>query len=211
MAWTYNNGNWTHTGNDSSSSSSSNRNSSSASSRNSSSGGSSAASKKLNSSPNLVPEYSDNNDSTKTKDNATKEIEINILEGTLTVTTPIPKLKSKSTIFLTGLGRNLTGLYYVSKVVQKITSSGYTQTLTLSKSGFGDSLKKGNVSTGLSDWWDATDPNTGRPKKIFSTVKYTESNDNLIKPFISKNPELKEFNAQAKVIKEFKKNSRRVL
>lgn len=167
MSYSYKNGSWSYVAGGENTNNNNNRE------EEVSNSGSSSSTSALNSSPTLVPEYSDNNDTTKTKDNADKQIEIQVIEGEIKITSPIPLLKAKTTVFLTGIGRNLTGLYYVSKVKHTINkTSGYTQSATVSKSGFGDSLKKGNVSTGLSDWWDSTD-STGRPKKLFSTIKYT--------------------------------------
>lgn len=90
------------------------------------------------------------NQTTETKDEATKEyieLEDNVLEGDLTVI-PNVSYRAKSTILLQYLGKNLTGLYHVDKVTHSFSSnSGYEQTLTVSKNGFGDSIKRGNTTT----------------------------------------------------------------
>lgn len=70
------------------------------------------------------------------------ELEYNILEGDAEVM-PDPTVKAKTTVKLKGLGSQLTGNYYVESVKHSISSQGYSQTLTLSREGFGDSIKKG--------------------------------------------------------------------
>ena len=70
----------------------------------------------------------------------------NVLEGTLDISEARPRLKAKQTIRLEGLGKALTGLYFVDKVTHVFSrGSGYTQSIQVSKDGFGDSIKKGPV------------------------------------------------------------------
>ena len=73
-----------------------------------------------------------------------KEIEYNTLEGEVGVvpTSDTVKIKVGNTVILKGVGNYLSGLYYVSGVNRVISADGYSQTLTLIKTGFGDSLKK---------------------------------------------------------------------
>ena len=71
------------------------------------------------------------------------ELEYNILEGEATIV-PNPSLKAKSTVRLQGLGNQLTGNYYVESVKHTFSANvGYEQSMTLSREGFGDSIKKG--------------------------------------------------------------------
>lgn len=71
------------------------------------------------------------------------ELEYNILEGEAVIE-PTPSLKAKSTVRLQGLGNQLTGNYYVESVKHSFSANaGYEQTMTLSREGFGDSIKKG--------------------------------------------------------------------
>ena len=110
--------------------------------------------------PQEIPKYNDEKKSTHTSkgdsrggsnhghrgaEKKYKEIEKTILSGDVKVD-PIPMIKATDTVRLTGLGRNLTGRYFVDKVVHTIDSNGYTQTLTVSREGFGENIKKGNVS-----------------------------------------------------------------
>lgn len=94
------------------------------------------------------PSDNDNRETTNTQEKAGKEyieVENNILEGTVLVD-PNPKYKAKTTIKLSGIGKQLTGLYFVDKVTHIFDSNGYSQELTVSREGFGDSIKKGQVS-----------------------------------------------------------------
>lgn len=70
------------------------------------------------------------------------EHEYNMIEGEATLN-PDPKLKAKKTLRINGVGSQLSGLYFVDKVVHSFSTSGYTQTATVSRDGFGDKLKKG--------------------------------------------------------------------
>ncbi len=121
--------------------------------------------------PPTIPKYDDNRETTETKKHSDKEFvdeEIDTLEGDITVETPLPKLKAKGTVKLTGLGKALTGLYYVEKVTNTFDTNGYTQSVGVSKTGFGDSLKPGNVNKpGV----DHVDSNANRPKPIESGTK----------------------------------------
>ena len=97
--------------------------------------------------PAPPPDKVDDNKTTKTKSKAEKEYkksEENILSGDANVI-PNPNYKAKNTMKLNGLGI-LTGLYYVNKVTHKFSKDGgYQQTLSLSRNGLGDTLKRGNV------------------------------------------------------------------
>lgn len=78
------------------------------------------------------------------------EIEFHTLVGELVVTasTKSLPLRAGQTIRLNGLGNYLSGLYFISAVKRTIDgSSGYTQTLTVIKTGFGKSLKNVTVTT----------------------------------------------------------------
>ena len=73
------------------------------------------------------------------------ETEFNTLVGELVVT-PSKKnirLKVNDTVEVLGVGNNLSGNYFVSAIKRTLSrDSGYSQTLTVLKNGFGDSLKK---------------------------------------------------------------------
>lgn len=95
-----------------------------------------------------------NKDTTNSANNANKdfiEIEQNVLEGELSVI-PNPKYKAKNTVKLRFLGKNLTGLYFVENVTHTFDSDGgYTQTMTVSRNGFGDTIKSGSANKATSN------------------------------------------------------------
>lgn len=77
------------------------------------------------------------------------EIEFNTLVGELglTSTEKSIRLKVNDTIKVEGVGKYLSGQYFISAIQRKITKDGgYTHTLTLIKNGFGNSLKKSQSS-----------------------------------------------------------------
>lgn len=73
------------------------------------------------------------------------EIEYNTLEGDVSLVPMYHNfdIKVNQTVQIYGLGNYLSGKYYVSGVKRHLDKdSGYSQELTLIKTGFGDSLKK---------------------------------------------------------------------
>lgn len=102
-----------------------------------------------NSGNNSSPTISNNSnkETTESSNTATSEfidIEDNVLVGDL-VTVPNPNYKAKATVLLQYLGKNLTGLYFVDQVVHTFSSDGYTQSMSVSRNGFGDTIKSGNA------------------------------------------------------------------
>ena len=92
-----------------------------------------------------------NKETTESTNNATSEfieIEDNVLVGDLDVI-PDPNYKAKSTVLLQYLGRNLTGLYFVDKVTHSFSNSGYLQTLSVSRNGFGATIKSGSANVSV--------------------------------------------------------------
>lgn len=78
-----------------------------------------------------------------------REIEYNTLTGELSV---IPcsdtiKIRVGNTVKVKGIGKYLSGLYFVTNIKRTISGDGYSQTLTLIKTGFGDSLKQAQSDT----------------------------------------------------------------
>lgn len=90
------------------------------------------------------------------------DIEFNTLTGDVEL---IPtknnlKITSGCTVNFRGLGKYLSGLYFVSEVKHKIDKdNGYSMTVTLLKNGFGDSLKSAysNISPASDSRSDAVD------------------------------------------------------
>ena len=136
-SYTYNpaTGEWTKSTTTSSSSSST---SSSDSSSSSSSGG-----------DNLTSSTSDSQSSTGSVEKQYNTIEINTLEGTLNfiVTEETIKLKAGDTVKINGIGKYLSGNYYVKDITRQISSNGYSHSATLIKTDFGNSLKLSTSTT----------------------------------------------------------------
>ena len=99
--------------------------------------------KKSGNEDNLTSNSSDKNDSTGDVEKKYNTIEINTLNGTLSfiVTEETIKLKAGDTVKLNGLGKYLSGNYYVKDITRQISSSGYSHSATLIKTDFGKSLK----------------------------------------------------------------------
>ena len=76
-------------------------------------------------------------------------IELNTLEGGLSfiVTEETIKLKAGDTVKLNGLGKFLSGNYFVRDVTRQISSNGYSHRATLIKTDFGSSLKTNTTVT----------------------------------------------------------------
>ena len=70
-------------------------------------------------------------------------IELNTLEGSLSfvATEETIQLKVGDTVKIEGIGKYLSGDYYVKELVRQISSNGYEHTATLIKTDFGKSLK----------------------------------------------------------------------
>ena len=77
------------------------------------------------------------------------EVEFNTLTGSCKIlpTKTSLKLKVGDTVTLQGIGKYLSGLYFISGITRTISDSGYEMTLQLIRNGFGDSLKKAKANT----------------------------------------------------------------
>lgn len=102
--------------------------------------------------------------STDSKTGAEKEyidIEFNTLTGELNLipTKDNMKIKTNTTLRLNGVGKYLSGLYFVSEIKRTLEAdSGYTLTVGVYKNGFGESLKSGAVAE--------PPANTSRPTEV---------------------------------------------
>lgn len=111
---------------------------------------SNSSSSSIPSSPSLPPSdgVPSSSKQTESKDKADKEFietEFNTLTGdlSLTSTEKSTRIVVNDTVKLEGLGKYLSGLYFVSSVKRTLSKdSGYTHSLSLIKNGFGSSLKK---------------------------------------------------------------------
>ncbi len=139
-------GNWSssssNSGSNNSTSNTGSSNNSGGSNNNTSSGNNSGGS---NSNGNLSSSNTDNKSATGSTEKKINYIEINTLIGTLNfiVTTQTIKLKAGDTVNLQGLGKYLSGKYYVKEVIRSISSNnGYEHSATVIKTDFGTKLKK---------------------------------------------------------------------
>ena len=113
------------------------------SSGNSSNNSSNNSSSSNSSGNNLTSSTSDSNSSAGSVEQKYNTIEINTLEGTLNfiVTKQTIKLKAGDTVKINGIGKHLSGSYYVKDITRQISSNGYSHSATLIKTDFGNSLK----------------------------------------------------------------------
>ena len=154
-------GKWTKNGGGSSSSKSNKSNKSgSKSSSNSKSG------------DNLTASSSSKNDSSGQVEKKYNYIEVNTLSGTLNfiVNEDTIKLKAGDTVKLNGLGKYLSGNYYVKDITRQISSSGYSHSATLIKTDVGSSLK---TSTKSKDKKKPVKKVTSSPSKSTAQRTYT--------------------------------------
>lgn len=117
----------------------------------SSSSSSSSSNKKPSGSSggNLTSSNSNQYSSTGSAEKKYNTIEYNILEGTLKfiATKETIKLQAGDTVDIQGIGKYLSGYYYVQDVTRNISKDGYSHTATLIKTDFGDSVKSSSTST----------------------------------------------------------------
>ena len=73
------------------------------------------------------------------------EHEYFILEGScdLIANSDTIKIKAGNTVNCLGLGKYLSGLYFVDELTRTIDNNGYSHSITVQKNGFGESLKGG--------------------------------------------------------------------
>lgn len=98
---------------------------------------------------NLTSSTSDTTSSTGSVEKQYNNIEINTLSGTLSfiVTEETIKLKAGDTVKINGIGKYLSGSYYVQDITRQIGSSGYSHSATLIRTDFGNSLKVSSSTT----------------------------------------------------------------
>lgn len=135
-----------------------------------------------------VPNTSTGKDTSSSVDSKTEadkefiETEFNTLVGDLSVTPSKRsiRLRVNNTVELKGFGNYLSGQYFVSGIKRTISrDSGYSQTLTVLKNGFGDSLKKSSSEktekVGREETVEKTAPviKVGDAVKIVGDATYT--------------------------------------
>ena len=120
---------------------------------------------------NLTSSNSNKNSGTGSVEKKYNNIQINTLSGELSyiVTEETIKLKAGDTVELQGLGKSLSGNYYVKEISRQISSNGYSHNATLIKTDFGESLKL--YSTSTKDTKEETSQSS--PKSDSSNRTYT--------------------------------------
>ena len=96
-----------------------------------------------NGNDNLTSSSTDKDSSAGETEKKYNTIEYNTLSGTLNFisTNKTIKLKAGDTVTIKGIGKYLSGKYYVQDVTRSISSSGYSHSATLIKTDMGTSLK----------------------------------------------------------------------
>lgn len=131
------------------------------------------------------------------------EIEFRTLVGQLRLI-PTPKtisLRVGQTIELGGIGSYLSGKYFISDIRRTVSNSGYTHTLTVIKTGFGDDIKTVTDDAPESGYDGGTTdrpPQTGNPPPSFNvgtkvkfkteeSKKYQYTNGVFVPLWVTKN------------------------
>lgn len=98
------------------------------------------------------------------------EIEFNTLTGEISLipTKENMKIKTNNTIKLNGVGKYLSGLYFVSEVKRTLSNDGgYSLSIAVYKNGFGDSLKDTSAPVPTT---------TGRPTQVDTNPNIVQKN-----------------------------------
>ena len=109
-------------------------------------------------------------------------LEYNTLEGdiTLKASVGVLKIKQGDTITLEGVGSYLSGLYFVTNVTRTLdASSGFSETCTVIKTGFGKSLKDPSIKAGVPAASTPTSQSTRAEKIAVSTASTFQKGDNV--------------------------------
>ena len=191
MALTYNpnTGEWVSTSVPSSGGSSSGSSSSKPSSGSSSSGSSSSSSSsQKQSGGNLTYSTPDSSSSTGIVEKTYNDIQINTLEGSLSfiVTKETIKLKAGDTVKLNGLGKHLSGSYYVKEVLRTVGSNGYSHKATVIRTDFGESLKVDTKNPTQVDKTPVSSPDSSNNAQKIYIVRRGDCLWNLAKRFYGK-------------------------
>lgn len=125
---------------------------------------------------NMTSSNSNPNSSTGSAEKKYNTIEYNILTGQLKfiATKETIKLTAGDTVKLNGLGKYLSGLYFVQDVTRQISKEGYSHSATVIKTDFGNSLKKTSTST-----VDKEVPKVPKPEKTSQRIHYLKAGECL--------------------------------
>lgn len=132
---------------------------------------------------NMTSSNSNPNSSTGSAEKKYNTIEYNILTGQLKfiATKETIKLSAGDTVKLNGLGKYLSGLYFVQDVTRQISKEGYSHSATVIKTDFGNSLKKTSTSTvdkKVPKKKKGTQP-AKKPKKTSQRIHYLKAGECL--------------------------------
>lgn len=132
---------------------------------------------------NMTSSNSNPNSSTGSAEKKYNTIEYNILTGQLKfiATKETIKLTAGDTVKLNGLGKYLSGLYFVQDVTRQISKEGYSHSATVIKTDFGNSLKKTSTSTvdkKKPEKKKGTQP-AKKPKKTSQRIHYLKAGECL--------------------------------
>lgn len=173
-------GKWTSSGSSGSSGSSSTSNNGGSNKKPSSSSGSSKPSG--NKGGNMSASNSNPQSSVGSAEKKYNTIEYNILEGQLKfiATKETIRLTAGDTVRINGIGKYLSGLYYVQDVTRQISQDGYSHSATLIKTDFGNSLK--DTSTSSKDKKvpeKKKDPPAKKPAPVSQRIHYLKAGECL--------------------------------
>lgn len=100
-------------------------------------------------SDNLTSSSSDKNSSTGSVEKQYNTIEINTLSGTLSiiVNEETIKLRAGDTVSIQGIGKYLSGKYYIKDITRQVSSNGYSHSATVIRTDFGSPLNVNSSDT----------------------------------------------------------------
>ena len=140
-------------------------------------------------SDNLTSSSTDSTSATGSAEKEYNNIELNTLTGALNYisTNKTIKLKAGDTVTIQGIGKYLSGDYYVQDVTRSISASGYSHSATLIKTDMGDSLKLKADDTNKKETTPVASTET-TPQRTY-TVKKGDCLWNIAKQFYGKGSE----------------------
>lgn len=126
-----------------------------------------------NSGDNLTSSNANKNSSTGSVEKKYNDVEMNTLVGTLSfiVTEQTIKIKAGDTVKLNGLGKFLSGNYYVKDVTRQISANGYAHSATLIKTDFGSSLKMTATEKKTEEQKIPSSPQASTAKRTYTVKK----------------------------------------
>ena len=140
-------------------------------------------------SDNLTSSSTDSTSATGSAEKEYNNIEFNTLTGSLNYisTNKTIKLKAGDTVTIQGIGKYLSGDYYVQDVTRSISASGYSHSATLLKTDMGNSLKLKADDTNKKETTPVASTET-TPQRTY-TVKKGDCLWNIAKQFSGKGSE----------------------